>query len=212
MKKDIERRIVPTELRVATGENGQKRISGHAAVFNSLSEEMWGFREEIAPGAFKECIATSDIRSLINHDPNLVLGRMKAGTLTVSEDARGLYIENTLPDTSYARDLAISMERGDIDQMSFGFRVGEDSWESREGKTVRVIKRVDELFDISPVTYPAYPDTSVALRSMEAWKNEKREAADVIMVPADEPKTEEPLIKDAPNYNEQQKLLLAAAE
>lgn len=174
MKEKIERRFIPaTEIR-AESEGESRKIVGYAALFNSRSQDLGGFEEVIAPGAFKDAIQGSDIRSLFNHDPNLVLGRVKAGTLTVAEDERGLRIENDLPDTQVGRDLLVSMQRGDVDQMSFAFRVakGGDVWEERDGTTVRTITKVAELFDVSPVTYPAYADTSVAVRSMEQWKEE----------------------------------------
>lgn len=195
---NVERRVVPaTELRVANGDAGanDKRIVGHAALFNSLSEDLGGFREVIAPGAFKDAIMASDVRALFNHDPNFVLGRVKAGTLKVSEDERGLAIDNTPPDTQWARDLVTSMERGDIDQMSFGFRIakGGDTWSTTNGQTLRTITKVEELLDVSPVTYPAYPETSVALRSLEAWRTATATEATTIVVPQQaEPAADEP--------------------
>jgi len=152
------------ELRVEDGD--KPKITGHAAVFNKLSENLGGFRERIAPGAFEKTIEKSDVRALINHDSNLVLGRNKSGTLRLEEDKRGLAIEIDPPDTSYARDLIESLKRGDIDQMSFGFVATKDSWEHVEGKeSIRTLLEV-ELFDVSPVTYPAYPQTDVKVRSL----------------------------------------------
>lgn len=167
--KQIERRFIPaTEVRVS-GEDNSPVIEGYAALFNSDSQDLGGFVERIAPGAFKEAIPTSDIRALFNHDANFVLGRVKSGTLEVEEDKRGLKIRNTPPDTQWARDLITSMKRGDVDQMSFAFRIGDDEWEKRDGVIYRTIKTVSELLDVSPVTYPAYTDTTVAARSLEEW-------------------------------------------
>jgi len=104
---------------------------------------------------------------LFNHDTNIVFARTKAGTLTLSEDDTGLLTSATLPDTQAARDLAVSMERGDIDQMSFAFLADPDGsvWDTEpDGRWLRTIKRVADLYDVSPVTFPAYPDTSIALR------------------------------------------------
>ncbi len=155
------------ELRaIAPEEGGRKKIAGHAAVFNSLSEDLWGFRERIAPGAFKNALAKSDIRALLNHDPNFVLGRIKNGTLRVQEDETGLAVEIDPPETRWADDLLVSIGRGDISQMSFAFRVGEDSWETVDGLNIRTILSFDEIYDVSPVTYPAYPETDVTLRAM----------------------------------------------
>ena len=151
-------------------------ITGHAAVFNSLSEMLWGFRETIAPGAFRDAIEKSDVRALVNHEPSFVLGRKKNGTLKLWEDERGLAIDIDPPETQWANDLLVSIGRGDIDQMSFGFTVAEDSWDTVDGETRRTILRVDELFDVSPVTFPAYPETDTALRARFAEQIENLRA------------------------------------
>ena len=166
MNKNRERRFTGNcELRAIVPETGGRaKIAGHAAVFNSLSEDLWGFREKIAPGAFASALGKSDIRALLNHDPNFVLGRMKNGTLRVQEDETGLAVEIDPPETAWADDLLVSIGRGDISQMSFAFRVGEESWETVDGANIRTILRFDEIFDVSPVTYPAYPETDVSLR------------------------------------------------
>lgn len=170
---EIERRTYAvTEFRVDAKENEPPKMIGHAAMFNSLSEDLGGFREQIAPGAFAGTLQTADIRALFNHDSNIVLGRNKAGTLRLSEDNTGLSIEIDPPDTSAARDLIVSMKRGDINQMSFGFRTISDAWAKTNGEWVRTLLEVD-LFDVSPVTYPAYSSTDIAVRSMnEAIKHE----------------------------------------
>jgi len=152
-------------------------IRGHAAVFNMLSEDLGGFREQIAPGAFADAIGTDDVRALFNHDPNLILGRNLSGTLKMSEDARGLAIEIDPPDTQYARDLMVSLKRGDINQMSFGFSVrpnGQNWAKDDEGRVVRTLTKL-RLFDVSPVTYPAYPQTDAAVRSMSTWQEENHD-------------------------------------
>ena len=166
MNRNRERRFTGNcELRAIVPETGGRaKIAGHAAVFNSLSEELWGFRERIAPGAFAPALGKSDIRALLNHDPNFVLGRTKNGTLRVREDETGLAVEIDPPETRWADDLLISIGRGDISQMSFAFRVGEESWETVDGIDIRTILSFDEIFDVSPVTYPAYPETDVSLR------------------------------------------------
>jgi len=159
-----------SELRVKR-EDEKRKIVGHAAVFNVMGDGGW-FREKIAPGAFASSINTDDVRALFNHDPNFVLGRNRAGTLKLSEDERGLHIEIEPPDTQVARDLMVSLERGDISQMSFGFEVIKDSWErSTEGNNldVRTLEKV-RLWDVSPVTFPFYKETDVAVRSHEEWQ------------------------------------------
>lgn len=151
------------------------KIMGHAAVFNVLSEDLGWFREKIEPGAFKATIGEDDVRALFNHDPNLVLGRNVSGTLRMSEDGVGLAIEIDPPDTQAARDVLVLIERGDVSQMSFAFRVLEESWEYGEKNEpdIRTLKKV-RLFDVSPVTYPAYTQTDVALRSYQTWSEKQK--------------------------------------
>jgi uncharacterized protein len=147
--------------------DGKAVMRGHAAVFNSTSADLGGFREQVAPGAFTRTLEQgADVRALINHDPNLVLGRSKAGTLRLSQDETGLAVEIDPPDTTYARDLMASMERGDIDQMSFTFRTVKDDWAQSPSGTMRTLLDVD-LLDVSPVTYPAYAATDIAARSAQ---------------------------------------------
>ncbi|MEQ8176674.1 MAG: HK97 family phage prohead protease [Syntrophomonadaceae bacterium] len=163
--KNLERRAFPVKVEIRADEGSPPKLVGYAAVFNSLSEDMGWFREQIKPGAFANSIKNSDIRALWNHNPDYVLGRNRAGTLSLVEDEKGLKIEITPPDTTWARDLMESMRRGDVDQMSFGFRTKQDEWDERDPKNVvRTLIEV-ELFDVSPVTYPAYPATSIGVRS-----------------------------------------------
>lgn len=164
----LERRSFSvTELRAKAGAG--LTIVGHAAVFNELSDDLGGFREKIRSGAFADTILIDDIRSLWNHDPNYPLGRNKAGTLSLREDDKGLAIENQLPDTQFARDLMHSIERGDVNQMSFGFLVPPkgDDWRFEDRGVVRELLKV-QLFDVSPVTFPAYPQTDVSARAVYA--------------------------------------------
>jgi len=167
--KTPERRIVPAgELRVvrAAGD-GAVKIGGHAAKFDSLSEDLGGFRERIAPGAFAQTIKNGDIRALWNHDSNIVLGRNKSGTLRLSEDSAGLLWEADAPQTQLVRDMVLApIERGDVSQCSFGFYTLNDKWAKMDGEWIRTLLEV-ELFDVSPVTYPAYPATDVAVRSLQ---------------------------------------------
>lgn len=152
----------------AEGVAGLPRIRGHAAVFNSLSEDLGGFREIVAPGAFSDVIRTDDVRALFNHDPNQILGRNKAQpepTLLLEEDATGLRMDINTPDTSYARDLITSMKRGDVTQSSFQFSTLDDKWETRDGTMVRTLLKVRRLWDVSPVTFPAYPEADSGVRS-----------------------------------------------
>jgi len=159
-----ERSIQVREMRLV-GEGGQRKIVGYAALFNVLSPPLWGFRERIQPGAFSKTIREADVRALWNHDSNLVLGRTKNGTLRLKEDDVGLGIEINPPDTQWARDALVSIDRGDVDQMSFSFEAVRETWGTESGHTVRTLEEV-KLFDVSPVTFPAYPQTSVQLRSI----------------------------------------------
>jgi len=169
----IERRI--SEIRVA---DNKRKLTGYAAVFDKESEDLGGFVETIAPGAFSSVLAKNpDVRALINHDPNLVLGRTLAGTLLLREDEKGLLVEITLPDTQVARDLAVSIERGDVSQMSFAFGDVDDEVQKINGRFHRRILSIGRLYDVSVVTYPAYPDTSVALRRIDAWRAAKLKGA-----------------------------------
>ena len=141
-----------------------------------MSEDLGGFREIIAPGAFDD-VLENDVRALINHDGNLILARTTSGTLALSTDEKGLRYEFEIPESSYGKDLAVSMKRGDITQSSFAFTVADDSWETRDGMDVRTINKVKRLFDVSPVTYPAYPDADnlvIAQRGLSVYK-EKQE-------------------------------------
>lgn len=174
-KKEL--RMLPmAELRIADSDGGSV-IEGHAAVFDSWSETLGGifpFKEIVRKGAFNESIGKDDIRALFNHDPNYVLGRNRAGTLELVEDEVGLRVRITPPDTSWARDLQASIRRGDITQMSIGFIVEEDKWSTENGMDTREIRKV-QLFDVSPVTFPAYTATDVGVRAMEEYNGYKAE-------------------------------------
>lgn len=173
------------EVRAGAEDAGEsRRIVGHAAVFDRESEPIGGmFVEKVASGAFSRALEEGhDVRALVNHDPNLVLGRSVSGTLALEQDDEGLLVSITPPDTQAARDLMVSIDRGDVDQMSFAFTVKKQSWEeagASNGMDLRVLEDVD-LFDVSVVTYPAYPDTDVGLRAHAEWRSES--GADV---PAD---------------------------
>lgn len=168
----MERRALtaPLELRAES-----RTIAGYAAVFNSETDIGGMFRETIAPGAFSSSLS-GDVRALFDHDSGHVLGRTKSGTLRLSEDEKGLAVEIDLPDTQVGRDLRESMTRGDIDGMSFGFRVTKQEWDESADPPLRTIREV-ELFEVSVVTFPAYADTEVALRSLneEQTAREKKE-------------------------------------
>jgi HK97 family phage prohead protease len=182
MTNELERRTTPAAgLTVVTEE--RPRIVGHAALFDTPSEDLGGFRERIRPGAFADSLASDDIRALFNHDPNLILGRNRSGTLILSEDDKGLRIEIDPPDTQSSRDLMVSIGRGDVNQMSFGFVVRSNGqvWEKdNDGRVMRTLTAV-RLFDISPVVFPAYPETAVAVRALNRWQSVRPQQSVTVM-------------------------------
>ena len=165
----MERRILAVaDLKLAVraaGEGKSRTVRGYAAVFNTLSVSMWGFRKKIAPGAFADSLANEDdVRALWNHDTNWPIGRKKAGTLRLAEDETGLAVEIDLPASQAGDNFLAMIERGDVDQMSFGFRTVEDRWDiDAEEQVIRTLQQV-KLYEVSPVTFPAYPDTSIGMR------------------------------------------------
>ena len=164
----VQRRyILPaaSEMRLSFEKTGP-RITGYAAVFNQTTELWPGFREKIAPGAFTEAIQRDDVRALLNHDPNIVLGRNKAETLRLWEDSKGLGYEIIVdPDDPDSMKVVRKIKRGDISQSSFGFVIMKRSMEIDEQKDemTRTVEKA-MLFDVSPVTFPAYPQTEVHVR------------------------------------------------
>lgn len=163
-----EKRSYAAEFKVelaSAGSSGRKKVQGYASVFGQ-DAEMWFGTEEIAPGTFSQTIKADDVRALFNHDESQVLARNVAGTLQLREDTHGLEMEFTPGDTSYARDLEILLERREVSQASFGFVTLDDAWSIKNGAPHRTLRRV-QLFDVSPVTFPAFPQTDVGVRSME---------------------------------------------
>lgn len=186
---DSESRVFSFQYRASQDESTDKKkktVEMYAAMFGKRSVDLGGFTEVIMEGAFTDALNTSDVRCLFNHDSNFVLARNTSKTLEIKEDATGLFCKFDLPETSIGRDLAEMMERGDVSQCSFAFRVEEDKWEyikgagdGGEGFWVRTISKVKALYDVSIVTYPAYPDTTVSMRSMpKPEKSQQEEKAD----------------------------------
>lgn len=164
---DIERRYLPAELR--TEDAAQPTIEGYGAIFNSFSDDLGGFVEKIAPGAFDGRLQ-DDVRALFNHDERYVLGRTTSGTLHLAVDDNGLHYKALPPDSQTIRDLVLEpMRRGDITQSSFSFTILDDDWQVENDRVLRTIHSVKRLYDVSPVTYPAYPDASsqIAQRALQ---------------------------------------------
>lgn len=187
MKKGIERRVVagsPLQLRAADGQ--PTTITGYAAVFNTEAVIAGLFRERIAPGAFRNVIGAGvDVRALFNHDDNFVLGRTTNGTLRLSEDERGLRYEfDPNPDDPTATGVVAKVRRGDVTQSSYGFRVkdGGEEWTraaTRGELPLRTITEFELLRDVSPVTFPAFEETTAEARSAAAAAAVVRAAGEV---------------------------------
>lgn len=178
----MERRQVTGELELRFEGEADKGIVGYAALYDSLSEPLGGFRERLAPGAFSLALGKNpDVRCLFNHNDSAVLGRTTSGTLSLMNTSRGLrFSVSELPDTTYARDLRAMLKRGDVTGCSFAFTVpqGSDKWAEEvidgERTLVRTIHEIGRLIDVGPVAFPAYTATEVSLRdaraSLEHWQ------------------------------------------
>lgn len=167
MAEQIERRYLAHGLQVEKRADGAMPVlRGYAAVFGQPSVELWGFYEVIQRGAFADSIAArDDVRALWNHDPNWVMARTTNGTLRLREDDHGLAVEFDPLDTPMMRGFVASIERGDVSQMSFAMRTLDEKWDiDGEERYVRTVLRA-KLYDVAPVTYPAYPQTEIGLRS-----------------------------------------------
>ncbi len=168
---EFEKRMTKSNIQMR--DEGSNTVTGYAAVFNKLSENLGGFRETINKRAFEGRLE-DDVRFLINHD-GMPLGRTTAGTLRLAVDETGLKYEVDLPETPTANELRVALERKEITQSSLQFTVEEDTWEERDGEMRREITKVGRLLDVAAVTFPAYPDATVALRKMENFKAIQKE-------------------------------------
>lgn len=178
---DKENRI-GRQLRTINGEfktrddSGNLKIEGYFAVFDSVYQIAPGLSESIAPGAFDNTLS-GDIRALINHDTTLVLGRTKANTLQLKTDAHGLWGSIDInPNDSDAMNLYNRVQRGDVDQCSFGFDIVNEETEFREDGSIHWTIREVELYEVSPCTFPAYEETNIAARKKEAEEVKRRKA------------------------------------
>lgn len=165
MKGLIEKRAVPFEVRA--GEDGKQRLRGLAVVFNSETVIGGQFREVIRPGAFTKTLTERDIKMLWDHNSNFVLGSTRSGTLTLQESFRGLEVDDDPPVLGMNAGFLESIQRGDVSQMSFMFEVIKENVIRAEGQMLlREILEV-KLWEVSPVTFPAYSDTEIGLRASE---------------------------------------------
>lgn len=174
MNKHERRYLRGVELR--TEGDGLPTITGYAVVFNAMSEPIFGFREQVLPGACRTALddPNLDVRALNNHDPSQLLGRYcpskGVNTLRMMEDSKGLRIEITPPDTERARSLITAIQRGDLDGMSFAFEATQESWDFTGNGTpdqlpLRTVGAMN-FWDVCLATYPAYPDSEAGLRSL----------------------------------------------
>jgi uncharacterized protein len=191
--KHAEKRTMGT-IEVREADSDDMVLEGYAAVFNSETD-LGHFREVIKPGAFDD-VMTDDVRALINHDPNLILGRTENGTLELSTDERGLKYRVKLGNQQYAKDFYESVKRGDISQSSFAFTIKDQSW--NEERTVRSVDKVRQLLDVSPVTYPAYAAATVQARDQQLELDDAIAEA----VADTDTTTNEPQIQEHMNLNE----------
>lgn len=169
-------------------EDSQPIMRGHAAVYYdgtpATEYGLWeNTVERIMPGAFDRAIKEDDVRALFNHDANMVLGRLRAGTLRLDSDATGLAYEVDLPDTRTGRDLEVLLGRGDVTGSSFSFVPTDEEWRKESGVNVRQVTAV-RLYDVGPVTFPAYTATDASMRHAEGakkmfeeWQREQVERA-----------------------------------
>ncbi|HWM82953.1 MAG TPA: HK97 family phage prohead protease [Pseudolabrys sp.] len=164
--------VRPVEFRA--NENGPATVVGYAAIFGEVADIGGYFQEVVSRGAFTRTLRTADVRAYFDHDRGRVLGRTSSGTLRLGEDDKGLRVEIDLPDTSDGRDVTTLIERGDISGMSIGVVVSRQEWDETADPTKRTILEVD-LYEVSIVSEPAYEGTSIALRSLENARKERRQ-------------------------------------
>ena len=207
---DIEVRNFNIELR----EDGESRfVEGYASVFNSRSRDLGGFQEIILPGAFDGLIEKSDVRCLLDHNPQRgILARSKngQGSLHLSIDERGLKYEFDAPHTALGDEVVEGLKRGDYSESSFAFRVQDEQWTKEEdGTYLRTISKISGLYDVSIVQQAAYGDTSVALRSLDEFKAQEVPAQDPVEetpvdeTPVEERETKEPEVQEVPEPKEE---------
>lgn len=168
MASTFERRDLRFKTIEIREDAGASTLYGCAAPYETLSSEMWGFREKIARGAFDQSLSENDILALYAHEDEMILGRTGSGTLKLRSTDAGLEYEIQLPETTYASDLKALVKRGDVTQCSFGFICREDQWDYKSTPQIRTLINVD-LKEISIVSKPAYPDgTKAALRAQSS--------------------------------------------
>lgn len=166
MTKNKEIRVSDIEVRQADNE---PVLVGYAVKWDSPTTIGGQFQEAFTRGAFSKSLVDGDVRALIDHNTSQVLGRTKSGTLKLEEDDVGLRVTISPPDTTTAQDLMKLIKRGDVSGMSFGFKATKQEWDHRSNPSIRTVTEA-QLFETSVVTFPAYPDTEIGLRSLRQDK------------------------------------------
>ena len=193
---NLEIRSFNIELR---DEPESRHIEGYGSVFNERSLDLGGFVEMIAPGAFDGVIERSDVKCYLDHNPEkgiLARSRNGKGSLSLIVDEKGLKYSFDAPKTNLGDEIVEGIKRGDYSQSSFAFTVDDEIWTKEEdGSYLRTITKIGGLYDVSIVANPAYEGTSVALRSLDAFKAQEKIPVEVR---EEEPKTEEPKVKETP--------------
>lgn len=193
---NLEIRSFNIELR---DEPESRHIEGYGSVFNERSLDLGGFVEMIAPGAFDGVIERSDVKCYLDHNPEkgiLARSRNGKGSLSLVVDEKGLKYSFDAPKTNLGDEVVEGLKRGDYSQSSFAFTVDDEVWtKEADGTYLRTITKIGGLYDVSIVANPAYEGTSVALRSLDAFKAQEEIPAEV---KEEEPKTEEPKVEETP--------------
>ena len=193
---NLEIRSFNIELR---DEPESRHIEGYGSVFNERSLDLGGFVEMIAPGAFDGVIERSDVKCYLDHNPEkgiLARSRNGKGSLSLVVDEKGLQYSFDAPHTNLGDEVVEGLKRGDYSQSSFAFTVDDEVWtKEADGTYLRTITKIGGLYDVSIVANPAYEGTSVALRSLDAFKAQEEIPVEVR---EEEPKTEEPKVEETP--------------
>ncbi|WP_375290908.1 HK97 family phage prohead protease [Qipengyuania sp.] len=162
------------ELRFAQSDGQSSTTKGYACLFDNVTSIGGYWQERFSRGAFAKSLGERDVVALHSHDDGRPMGRMSRDTLRIQEDDKGLLFENDLPDTQDGRDLATSIDRGDIEGMSFRFRALKEEWDETQDPPMRTVIEA-ELYEITYTAFPAYPDTEVGMRSLEHSRQDRRD-------------------------------------
>lgn len=173
MSKTEKRNLTASNIEIREAEDGKRTISGYAVKWEMKSHAMGyfkRFKEQFRKGAFTESMTNDDQLALWSHDTSKVLGRTKNGTLRLFEDDIGLRFELDLPNSTLGNDAYETIKRGDVDGVSFGFQMQKQEWDENDVENITRSILKAKLLEISPVAFPAYPDSQVSARSHDPYK------------------------------------------